>query len=73
MSAVGVALWWGRRSSRGGSQPNGRESEGPRAQFLPRSILFGNRRDRHWTYEGTIDSVALGPRRSDVQFDYTTK
>jgi hypothetical protein len=66
MSALGVALWSGRRSSRGGDRLNGRKSEGPGVQFLPRSILFGNHRDSHWTYRGTIYSVASGPRRSDV-------
>ena len=36
-SALGVAPWWGKRSSRGGVPLNGRESEGRRAQFLPHS------------------------------------
>ena len=66
-SAPGVDLWWGKRSSRGRDRLSGRDSEKLRAQFLPRSMLFGNRRDRHWTYEGTIYSVASGPRRSDVR------
>src|SRR5215831_5433030 len=29
-SALGVALWWGKRRSRGGDRLNGRESEGQR-------------------------------------------
>jgi hypothetical protein len=32
-----------------------------------RRLLFGNRRNRHWTYKGTIYSVASGPRRPDVR------